>query len=47
MAIWALSRLLDDGQFEALRQRCVTGETDPDVLGEWQAPPPAERRLAG
>ena len=47
MAVWALSRLLDDGRFEALRQRGVTGETDPDVLGEWQAPPPAERRLAG
>jgi epoxyqueuosine reductase len=47
MAVWALSRLLDAGGFEALRQRHLAGETDPDVRGEWQPAPTAERRLAG
>jgi epoxyqueuosine reductase len=36
-AVWALARLLPDGDLEALRSaRCRT-ETDPDVLGEWSA----------
>ncbi len=43
MAVWALSRLLDAGQFAALASTRVRGETDPDVLKEWSAAsdPPA------
>jgi epoxyqueuosine reductase len=47
MAVWALSRLIDAGGFEALRQFHLAGETDPDVRGEWQPAPTAGRRLAG
>ena len=33
MAVWALSRLLDDTAFEGLM--AATTETDPNVLAEW------------
>jgi epoxyqueuosine reductase len=36
-AVWALSRLLEAGTFEALR--AARSETDPAVLEEWGAPP--------
>jgi epoxyqueuosine reductase len=34
MAIWALSRLMDDAMFKAYAARRHT-ESDPDVLAEW------------
>ena len=35
MAVWALTRLLDDRKFVRLRERFLPGETDPDVRSEW------------
>ncbi len=35
MAVWALSRLLSERDFEALAARHVADETDLDVRGEW------------
>jgi len=36
-AVWALSRLLSDGQFATLRKRYYSGESDVTVADEWQA----------
>ncbi|MGU3495164.1 tRNA epoxyqueuosine(34) reductase QueG [Xanthobacteraceae bacterium A53D] len=36
-AVWALSRLLDDAAFAALKARHAPGETEPDVQAEWAA----------
>ena len=36
-AVWALSRLLPDGQFASLREKYQSRETDADVSAEWQA----------
>ena len=36
MAVWALSRLLDGGQFAILREVHLAGEPDPDVGAEWR-----------
>ena len=38
MAVWALSRILDGGQFEVLRERNLPTEPDPDVREEWTGP---------
>ena len=35
-AVWALSRLLPDGQFASLREKHQAHETDVDVRAEWQ-----------
>jgi epoxyqueuosine reductase len=35
MAVWALSRLLDERAFERLRVARASRETDADVLKEW------------
>jgi epoxyqueuosine reductase len=43
-AVWALSRLLNPGEFDALRRKREPAERDADVLEEWRAlrtPPPA------
>jgi epoxyqueuosine reductase len=37
MAVWALRRLLAPSNFLKLREYYFGGETDPDVLGEWDA----------
>ena len=37
MAVWALSQLLPDDQFQALRERCLPHETDEAVKEEWNA----------
>jgi epoxyqueuosine reductase len=37
MAVWALSRLLPEAGFLALRRRHAPGEDDPAVRAEWQA----------
>jgi epoxyqueuosine reductase len=37
MAVWALSRLLDEERFAALSQLHLAQESDPDVLSEWRA----------
>jgi len=34
-AIWALSRLLDRNHLLALRERALAGESDGDVIQEW------------
>jgi epoxyqueuosine reductase len=34
-AVWALSRLMDDGEFQAAAQLHLNRETDPDVRSEW------------
>ena len=36
-AVWALSRLLPDGQFASLREKYQSREADADVSAEWQA----------
>lgn len=36
-AVWALSRLLDNPDFEALRAARMMSERDPDVRAEWDA----------
>ena len=36
MAVWALSRLLDNAEFTALSEAHLDGEPDPDVRAEWQ-----------
>jgi len=36
VAVWALSRLVDANEFDALRDRHLAGEPDPDVAAEWQ-----------
>jgi epoxyqueuosine reductase len=38
MAVWALSRLLDPGDFDRLRAQHAPGETDAGVAAEWRAP---------
>ena len=38
MAVWALMRLMDSGDFERLRARHAPGETDAGVAAEWRAP---------
>ena len=38
MAVWALTRLMDPGDFDRLRARHAPGETDADVAAEWRAP---------
>ena len=38
MAVWALSRLLDEDRFATLREVHLPGESDADVRAEWQAP---------
>ncbi len=38
MAVWALSRLMDAGDFDRLRADHAAGETDADVAAEWRAP---------
>jgi epoxyqueuosine reductase len=35
MAVWALGRLLDEAAFQALKAAHRDGETDADVLAEW------------
>lgn len=35
MAVWALSRLLPEADFDRLRARRAGGEPDPDVAAEW------------
>lgn len=35
-AVWALSRLMSPGAFEALKARYLPAETDPVVTAEWQ-----------
>lgn len=39
MAVWALSRLLDQDGFSELRRRFAGAETDREVLAEWDAAP--------
>ncbi len=41
MAVWALSRLLDEPEFVALRQATIQNETDAHVRSEWQQGGPA------
>jgi epoxyqueuosine reductase len=36
MAIWALSRLLEAGEFSALGAQRASDEPDGDVLNEWR-----------
>ena len=36
-AIWALSRLLAEAEFAALRARHIAAESEPAVAGEWRA----------
>uniref|UniRef100_UPI00261B97C7 epoxyqueuosine reductase n=1 Tax=uncultured Kiloniella sp. TaxID=1133091 RepID=UPI00261B97C7 len=36
MAVWAMKRLLDRQEFEALRLECKGDEPDTNVLAEWQ-----------
>ena len=36
-AVWALSRLLAEAQFEALRTRHMSSESEPTVAEEWRA----------
>ncbi|MCH8096531.1 MAG: tRNA epoxyqueuosine(34) reductase QueG [Proteobacteria bacterium] len=38
MAVWALTRLMDPGDFDRLRARHAPGETDAGVAAEWRAP---------
>ena len=38
MAVWALMRLMDSGDFERLRARHAASETDAGVAAEWRAP---------
>ena len=38
MAVWALTRLMDPGDFDRLRARHAAGETDAGVAAEWRAP---------
>ena len=38
MAVWALMRLMDPGDFERLRAHHAPGETDAGVAAEWRAP---------
>ena len=38
MAVWALMRLMDPGDFERLRARHAASETDAGVAAEWRAP---------
>jgi epoxyqueuosine reductase len=42
MAVWALSRLLDEAAFAQLRARRAGREQDPAVLAEWHDEHPAE-----
>ncbi|MDB5474702.1 MAG: iron-sulfur-binding protein [Phenylobacterium sp.] len=42
-AVWALSRLLGEAAFEALRAGRLPAETDPNVQEEWITPRPRER----
>ncbi len=37
MAVWALSQLVDEREFQRLRARRLAQETDPEVRAEWQA----------
>ncbi len=37
MAVWALTRLLEPAAFNELRRNHIAGETDADVLAEWDA----------
>ena len=37
MAAWALAELAEKSAFEQLAARFLPGETDPDVIAEWQA----------
>jgi epoxyqueuosine reductase len=46
-AVWALSRLLDAGAFEDLRDRRLGSETDLFVLDEWSHPNPLIPAKAG
>jgi len=39
-AVWALSRLADDRQYEVWRDAAVRDETDPGVLAEWAGTAP-------
>ena len=39
MAVWALSRLLPEAEFESLRAKHLPQETDPDVRAEWEIAP--------
>ena len=41
MAVWALSRLATPQNFTALAQEHASGESDPDVLKEWNTTPPS------
>ncbi len=36
MAVWALSQLMDEREFQRLRARRLAQETDPEVRAEWQ-----------
>ena len=38
MAVWALTRLMDPGDFDRLRAQHAGRETDADVAAEWRAP---------
>ncbi len=38
MAVWALTRLMDPGDFDRLRAQHAAGETDAGVAAEWRAP---------
>ncbi len=46
MAVWALSKLLDDRAFAQLMDRHVPGEIDVEVRDEWQSGRPSPVRLA-
>ena len=41
MAVWALGRLVEPADFQALRHRHLAQESDPAVRGEWQDGPAA------
>jgi epoxyqueuosine reductase len=38
MAVWALTRLMEPGDFDRLRARHAPGESDAEVAAEWRAP---------
>jgi epoxyqueuosine reductase len=38
MAVWALSRLVDNSAFAKLRERRLKAESDPEIRREWAIP---------